>query len=176
MNTLIDRSHTIQGQILIWGAISLLLVAGVLICLSSFTIYQLVLQESTHELMDSSESYALKVSDSLDKNLQMVTNLANVLTGVKTQNLPVSRDIINSMLQQSLISSDKVIGMSTGWEPNAFDGVDRDFVNKTGHDATGRFIPYWSKGQTGNIALEPLVDYDTPGAGDYYSGSKKYTQ
>ncbi|WP_181391845.1 methyl-accepting chemotaxis protein [Methanospirillum lacunae] len=168
MNSLIERSHTIQGQILIWGAISLLLVAGVLICLSSFSIYQLVLQESTHELMDSSESYALKVSDSLDKNLQMVTNLANALTGIKNQNLSVSRDLVNSMLRQSLSSSDKVIGMSTGWEPNAFDGADRDFVNKTGHDGTGRFIPYWSKGQTGNIALEPLVDYDTPGAGDYY--------
>lgn len=47
------------------------------------------------------------------------------------------------------------------------DGRDADFVGAPGHDATGRFVPYYNRG-TGSIALEPLVDYTVPGAGDYY--------
>lgn len=53
------------------------------------------------------------------------------------------------------------------WEPNALDGRDADFVDAPGHDATGRYVPYYNRG-AGEIALEPLIDYTVPGAGDYY--------
>ena len=44
-----------------------------------------------------------------------------------------------------------------------------DFGGKpgAGSDASGRYVPYFNRG-SGTIAVEPLVDYDKPGAGDYY--------
>jgi methyl-accepting chemotaxis protein len=59
------------------------------------------------------------------------------------------------------------LGTYTGWEPDAFDGRDAEFRNTAGHDATGRYMPYWVRAQ-GKIIREPLLDYDKPGAGDYY--------
>jgi methyl-accepting chemotaxis protein len=47
-----------------------------------------------------------------------------------------------------------------GFEPGACDGKDRNFVDERGHDATGRFIPYWTRDDAGNAVLEALKDYD----------------
>ncbi|MFN3738726.1 methyl-accepting chemotaxis protein [Hydrogenophaga sp.] len=63
------------------------------------------------------------------------------------------------------------LGVWSGWEPNAFDGRDAEFVGHAGHDATGRYVPYWNRG-AGQLQVEPLVDYDKPGVGDYYQLAK----
>jgi methyl-accepting chemotaxis protein len=63
------------------------------------------------------------------------------------------------------------LGVWSGWEPNAFDGRDAEFVGTAGHDATGRYVPYWNRG-SGQLQVEPLLDYDKPGAGDYYQLAK----
>jgi methyl-accepting chemotaxis protein len=78
-----------------------------------------------------------------------------------------SRADADAMLRGALANSPDYIGVWTLWEPNAFDGRDAEFANQPGHDATGRYIPYWNRG-AGAIALEPLVNYTTPGPGDYY--------
>ncbi|MBK8784881.1 MAG: Cache 3/Cache 2 fusion domain-containing protein [Anaerolineales bacterium] len=57
-----------------------------------------------------------------------------------------------------------MLGSYVGYEPNAFDGLDSEFVNQVGHDQTGRFIPYWNR-LTGKLTLDPLADYETS---DYY--------
>lgn len=59
------------------------------------------------------------------------------------------------------------VGVWTVWEPNALDGKDRDFSNAPGHDATGRFVPFWNR-VGGEIHVEPNVNYDVPGLGDWY--------
>lgn len=63
------------------------------------------------------------------------------------------------------------MGAWVAFEPNAFDGKDLEYKNTIGHDATGRFIPYWYKNGEGTN-LEPLASYDVAGDGDYYLISK----
>jgi methyl-accepting chemotaxis protein len=46
----------------------------------------------------------------------------------------------------------------TCWEPNALDNLDDQYVNDIGHDATGRFIPYWNR-LDGPIDVVPLAGY-----------------
>ncbi|MBN2887115.1 MAG: cache domain-containing protein, partial [Chromatiaceae bacterium] len=79
-----------------------------------------------------------------------------------------TRNDIDLILRSVLRENPGFLAVYTAWEPNAFDGRDSDFVNAPGSDASGRFISYWSRGASGAIELEPLVDYETPGAGDYY--------
>ncbi len=78
----------------------------------------------------------------------------------------------NAMLQRTLEKNPDFIGLWTLWEPNAFDGRDAEYAGHPGHDASGRFIPYWNRG-SGAVALEALVDYTTAGAGDYYLIAKR---
>ncbi|MGV7930399.1 MAG: methyl-accepting chemotaxis protein [Spirochaetota bacterium] len=77
------------------------------------------------------------------------------------------REQLNVILRGVLEKNPEFLGVWTCWEPNALDGKDAAFALTPGHDRTGRFIPYWNRG-TGRIQLEPLVDYEKPGPGDYY--------
>jgi methyl-accepting chemotaxis protein len=78
-----------------------------------------------------------------------------------------SRDTVNRLLQSTLAAHPRLLAFATIWEPNAFDGRDKDYANTFGHDETGRFIPYWHRSQ-GGIAISPLTDYTKEGPGDYY--------
>lgn len=79
----------------------------------------------------------------------------------------VNRETMNKILINVLKDNPQFVATWTLWEPNALDGRDAEYVNKPGSDSTGRFIPYWSK-HNGAVHLEPLVNYETQGAGDYY--------
>ncbi len=74
----------------------------------------------------------------------------------------------NAVVRGALVSNPTLIGASTAWEPNAFDGRDAEFVNAdAAHDETGRLIPWWYRaGQ--RIGVEKLIDYEKPGDGDWY--------
>lgn len=77
------------------------------------------------------------------------------------------RRLFDDILRETLSQNPEYLGVWTVWEPNALDGRDSDFANAPGHDATGRFIPFWNRGG-GTIHLEPNLGYDVPGFGDWY--------
>ncbi|HEX8531115.1 MAG TPA: cache domain-containing protein, partial [Cytophagales bacterium] len=87
----------------------------------------------------------------------------------------LSREDVNGLLKNFIARDTAILGAYTLWEPNAFDGRDSLYAGTAGHDGTGRFIPYWVR-TNGKIALEPLVDYQTEGAGNYYLLPKRTGQ
>jgi PAS domain S-box-containing protein len=115
------------------------------------------------ESADKNEVY---VKADLETAMVTVRTLSYTFQEVKLSQ-QTSRETINKMLLQVLKDNPQFVAAWTLWEPNAFDGMDSDYKNKLGSDETGRFIPYFSK-QNGEIHLEPLVNYKSQGAGDYY--------
>jgi methyl-accepting chemotaxis protein len=109
---------------------------------------------------------ATEVAAFIDRTFQIPRTLAAEFAGLRSQGVP-SRASITAALRQTLVAEPDVLALYTLWEPDAFDGRDADFVNTPGHDASGRFIPYWNRGR-GDPLLEPLVDYDKEGPGDYF--------
>ncbi|MEZ4600002.1 MAG: methyl-accepting chemotaxis protein [Syntrophotaleaceae bacterium] len=77
--------------------------------------------------------------------------------------LNLGRDQINAILLNVLEKNPEFNGTYSCWEPNALDGRDDEFrTGKDGNNAvTGRFTPYWNRDASGNIAVQPLVEYDT---------------
>jgi DNA-binding CsgD family transcriptional regulator len=92
--------------------------------------------------------------------------LADTLAMLKRLGV-TDRRVFDGILRTTLESHPRYLGVWSVWEPNALDGRDRDFVDREGHDDTGRYIPFWNRG-CGSIAVEPNVDYETPGVGDFY--------
>jgi DNA-binding CsgD family transcriptional regulator len=92
--------------------------------------------------------------------------MADTLTMLKHLGV-TDRAVFDGILRTTLASHPRYLCVWSIWEPNALDGRDRDFVNRQGHDGTGRYIPLWNRGR-GAIALEPNVHYETPGVGEYY--------
>ena len=109
---------------------------------------------------------AAQVQATLDAARLTAEGVASTL-GTLAASGVTDRAVFDDLLRAELERHPEFLGVYTGWEPDALDGRDEDFVNTPGHDATGRFIPYWNRGG-GDIGLEPLLAYDTPGAGDWY--------
>jgi methyl-accepting chemotaxis protein len=128
----------------------------------------LLLEKTTAANANSTKAF-------LERSLTTARTMANFLEAERKTGSPdrlrLSQNLKNVLTQ----NKGKIIGSWTGWEPNAFDGKDSLFVNQKGHDKTGRFVPYWNFGG-GSESLEPLVDYDKPGAGDYYLVPKSSKQ
>jgi len=122
------------------------------------------------------KQHANHIKTELNVAIEAVRIIARVLSGIKDEDaeLELSRDEVNGILKTVLIQNPRFVGVYTCWEPDSFDGMDRGFKNEEGHDETGRFIPYWSRGEDGNIKVEPSVDYEKEGTyGNYYLIPKK---
>ena len=136
----------------------------------------LVLAVSTAVIIGTVTSQEEKLA--YEKSIEMADNYANQFDARMKANQAVARTLALTMaeyeasdreeaigiLENILEGNPSLIGVYLGYEPNAFDGMDRDYVNTSGHDTTGRFVPYCNKIE-GPMAVEPLVNYDSS---DYY--------
>ena len=69
----------------------------------------------------------------------------------------------NLLLKYIIEQRPQYLGIYVAFEPDAYDGFDRNFIGEVGHDQTGRFIPYWVHGESGEGVMEALVDYENEG-------------
>ncbi len=151
----------------------LLLVTGVVLAGFAITVFTLTrqagqLQQQTAMLYaeELASRNAAQIGMELNATMTTARTLAYSLAGLKASG-QADRSQAEALIRSVLEGSPEFLAVWTAWEPDAFDGRDSEFAGRTGHDATGRYIPYWNRG-AGPIALEPLVDYDKAGAGDYY--------
>ena len=107
-----------------------------------------------------------QVSAVLDNALDAARTLAQAMGEMKAHDR-IDRTGADAMLKGVLAGNPGFLGVWSGWEPDALDGQDSKYINQPGHDSSGRYIPYWNRG-SGQVVLEPLLDYDKPGPGDYY--------
>jgi len=113
--------------------------------------------------------FAYQAKAELEVAMDEARALAQIFHSVVTMDgFRLTRRVANLMLKDFIEDRTEILGVYVAFEPNAFDGNDANFVNEQGHDITGRFIPYWTRNENGKGVLEPLVDYEKQGAGDYY--------
>lgn len=136
-----------------------------------------VKNSSTRQALETAHLLAIeagqKVLRPLSDELQQLKGLATVAKSREQVAPATRRQNFDTLLKQYLADRPKLVGSWTLWEPDAFDGRDNLYRNTASHDQTGRYIPYWYRDGQGNIKSEALVDYQTPGAGDYYQLSKQ---
>jgi len=69
----------------------------------------------------------------------------------------------NAILRRVLEQNPSFNGTYSAWEPDAIDGADAAFANNRalGSDGSGRYLPYWTRGPNGAVAIQPLVEYNS---------------
>ena len=135
----------------------------------SYSTRELIVEEAVLKSEEMAYRYSNRISANLEVAMDTARAIANVLeTAIDPgTEINLNRAQVIAMLRGILAKNPEFFGICCCWEPDAFDGKDADFKNTDAHDSTGRFIPYWYR--DGNeLKLEPLVDYDKPGDGDYY--------
>ncbi|NMM63864.1 methyl-accepting chemotaxis protein [Clostridium sp. P21] len=127
--------------------------------------------QASQQAKEVSNAFAKDINGDLKVSQATVEGIRNtVLFSKKSGSL--SREQVIELLRNELKNNKQILGIYTAWEPNAFDGKDSSYINKDGHDATGRFIPYLVR-ENANIKLEACANYDKEGEGEYYFLPKK---
>lgn len=144
----------------------LYIVLGVtlVMCASSYVIISQVTEQANQLAYAEAENTALAHAQAFDGNLKRNVIVAETLAKTMENYHSGNRDEVSSIVKDLFVTTPGVVGAYVGFEPNAFDGRDDQFVNAAGHDSTGRFIPYWNT-LGGSLVLDPLADYETS---DYY--------
>ncbi len=163
---------SIQLKIVLWGGASLLLMLSALNTYTILTLRSNMLETGKKGAEAAAEEQAWAVDIEIEKALHTARTLAQSFSAMKTQGAQWDRADVNAILNQVLLDNPDFLGVYTLWEPNAFDGQDSQYANTPGHDQTGRFIPYWVRSND-QIILEPLLDYEMEGIGDYYLVPKR---
>ena len=172
---------SLQVKMTLWSGLILVVASIILIAYSAITLRQTSITDSEKEALSIAEAHAQQIRAELDVPLLTARTLAQGLEAVKnaTNPAPITRDQVNGMLRQVLAENPSFLGVYTAWEPNAFDGSDAQYQDKPAYDTTGRFIPYWVRGNDGAIHVEALKNYEVPGSGDWYlqprDTKKEYT-
>ncbi|NUT82815.1 HAMP domain-containing protein [Pseudomonas brassicacearum] len=143
-----------------------------------------LVEESTiREIQNLAESRANAIQAKLQNALDAARTMANAFAASKASQSPLAlgREQINSVLLSVLKDNPDFNGTYSCWEPNALDGQDTALRNAEdgNNPLTGRFTPYWTRSADGHVAVQPLVEYDSPDRhpngvpkGGWYSGPR----
>jgi len=147
-------------------SLNVFVVAAVLIIVS-INSRKIAVDSAMENSRNLAAKHAMNVQAQLEVGIDAARTITQIMEGYETLLPAERRNNYNNMLQRVVESNPDFIGVWTCWEPNALDGLDKIYSGQTGTDSTGRFIPYWNRG-SGKVDVEPLIDYDKAGAGDYY--------
>ncbi len=124
-------------------------------------------------LLEKAKAISARVQVELEVALGAARTLSDMLSGIKDRNikLKIDRGRINGVLRSMLVRNEMFAGIYTGWEPDALDKLDALYAGTKWYDSSGRFVPYWSRGEDDAITLEALTDYETQD--QYENGVRK---
>jgi methyl-accepting chemotaxis protein len=169
------QRNSIQTKIVTWSGLTILVIAAVIITISSINLIETSVTQVENQVKAEAKYTTMRAVAQLEVPLDTARAIAQALEA--TQGLEMdqrlTRQQVNVMLMNILEKEPSYLGIWTGWEPNAFDGKDSVFANTEESDQTGRFIPYWVRGEDGKIHYEPLMDYASM---DYYLCPKNTRQ
>jgi methyl-accepting chemotaxis protein len=160
------RPGSIANRLMLGTALIAMLCFGVTAAISYREASQALIEASRQTMQSQADAESRRVGAELATAFSTSQALADSLV-VQHSAGTLSRATASQVLQQQLRSHPEWVGLGTLWEPQAFDGKDSEFVDAPAHDASGRFMSYWSW-QDGTPVEDALKGYDVPGDGDWY--------
>lgn len=160
-----QKDLSIKAKLIAYIVIGVFLVLAASTAVSISTVTAQQRELAYLQSVEMARDYA----NQFDGDMKANEAIANTLAKTMEQYNSADRDEVNNILQNIMEENPTLTGVYVGYEPNAFDGRDAEYVNTEGHDSTGRFVPYWNTIQ-GSVSVEPLVSYDEF---DYYQLPKK---
>jgi methyl-accepting chemotaxis protein len=168
------RKLGLQGRFVLTLSTVVIVAITVLTLVTNYLSQSMARQDAAIIAEETANHYGFYVKGLVEEGLSEARTLGRIFeSSVGHGALPLTRQQANALLKHFIENNHQVLGVYVLFEPNAFDGRDRDFANTPNHDASGRFIPYWSRDADGRGAVEPLASYELQGDGDYYQIPKR---
>ncbi len=118
--------------------------------------YLTLKSETEKHVIDTVQREAKIIGNDLRQAMIAAQSNASVALSLKSQNV-LDRNVMNTILMDSLKSNKGMIGVWQVWEPNAFDGKDNDYrLQWDFYDPTGRYLAYVTRDNSGNPKLDTI--------------------
>lgn len=166
---------SLNFRLLAWAATSIFVVAIFITGYSAYVLKDELFKKATLESKRYAENISANINNKISQTFEVTNSLGKFMAQIKAKSNPMhmTREEVLELMRERFKVSPMMFGLWTGWEPNAFDGKDELEKDKIPSDKSGRFVPYITRKGDGTFNLEPLLDYDKEGAGDYYLQPKK---
>jgi len=119
-------------------AIMTIVVAGVAVILLQQA-STISINLSKRSLNNLSGQYAQYWKGREDARVKVMATLANAMSDYQSIAAAERRDFYDNMLKASLEHENDLLEIYTVWKPNALDGMDSDFIGRTGSTETGQY-------------------------------------
>ncbi|MDR2478110.1 MAG: methyl-accepting chemotaxis protein [Treponema sp.] len=146
-----------------------------LVCISILTVSALVFssRQSKSLVVDNLQSVSkeagLQVQTWLEIYMDEIRAIAQIMSHYDDIPLEDRRSFFDTMLRSVAKENSEILAAWACFEPNALDGMDRQYVNTNGTDGTGRYISYFAR-ENSAVVLSPLTGYNDSGsAGAFYN-------
>lgn len=162
------KFKSIQATLVILIGLCVLVSIGALTAYSAITSRAEAIQAAELELAAEAKADALYIAEQMDLPLFAARTLSEVLSTKITEGNSITRNQATVMLKEVLKQNPGFFGVSTEWEPNAFDKQDDLMAGQANTDETGHFSPYWYRdGDTIALTFLPRMAENDP-AYQYY--------
>jgi len=155
----------LSGSIVVFLAFSI--ATGVIYQSSSNTVETLVHQLAQQTAQKNSLFIQLELERIMEKARMLALTFVEMLETGET-----NRGLVDKILISATKGDPETLGSWTLWEPNAFDGQDKRYVNIPEGNDTGRLNVYWHW-QNNQIVVKPNINWETS---DYYQVPQKNRQ
>ncbi|OHB32589.1 MAG: hypothetical protein A2X84_04950 [Desulfuromonadaceae bacterium GWC2_58_13] len=172
------KLRSIQTKIALASGLCLVAAATVIIFLAETSLRQTAVKSSVNEATAATRKEVGKLQIELEKAMQIARTLADTFSAIKDPEvgLDISRRQANGILKTILRNNPDFNAVFTVWEPDAFDGLDMGYADTEGHDASGRFAPFWKRDENGdiNVVSQLSCKIHSPGGqpGPWYTEPK----
>jgi methyl-accepting chemotaxis protein len=103
--------------------------------------------------------YSMMMQNRYENYLSAAKTLADIMSSYEAVPPEERRTRYDSTILSIMESNPTFMGMFSIWKPNAIDGNDAAFIDDTGTDATGRYMPWYSR-RSGTLEELSLSDYE----------------
>jgi methyl-accepting chemotaxis protein len=163
---MINRS--IRNQILFWAGLCLLISNASGIVFSTLMLKSQGEQTQAAAITAGEDKAGVAARDiaavyqnELNAALNAARTLAQELSAVSgggpaqgNPGLTPDRETVSAMLKNVLAANPHFMGVYTDWEPDAFDGNDKNNIGQATADLDGRFTAWWARSDGGTLDLQ----------------------
>lgn len=160
--------QTIRRRMLLYIIPSVAIITLASTAIVNYTVRGIVKDLAYEKALETARQYANQIDVEFNSHSVILQTLANVLQSYQSRN----RDEVVGLVKQLLTSDYNTVGIGVAYEPNAFDGLDAVFRGRPGHDANGRFMPYWSRDED-EVELGVSL---TPDDEEWYQASREESE
>lgn len=147
------QPKSISGKMLLGVFVTVIIVIGLTITTVGIITSEMVYKKSKEYATAKNEALAHRIIAEYNIFYQLATDMENQVQ-IQMRYDEKVRSRLGEIIMGALNSNKNVVGAGIFFEPNAFDGKDREYANKVGSDSTGRISEYYFRDLSGKLVKD----------------------